>query len=218
MIDVKNSTNKHWSIVEYLHESVTNPNIHVKGTSSYYSNAWTDSFEESVVRYLYGDKYSLENWTPQWIVDQLYIGSYVCIAAEVVILMGGNNTHRADWFSLYPFPEQIEESYQRSGDTIIEDGVWLGMRSIIMPGVRIGEGAIVASGSIVTKDVEPYAIVGGNPARFIKYRFDKKVVDSLLALKIYDWDRDKFNKLQPFLASNKLEKLQEAIREYDEMP
>ena len=65
---------KHWSQVEYLHTSVTNPNIHVRGTHSYYSNAWTDGFEDSVVRYHYGDEFSRKAWTPQWPIDQLHIG------------------------------------------------------------------------------------------------------------------------------------------------
>ena len=207
---------RHWSIVEYLHETVKNANIHVKGTTSYYSNAWTGSFEDSVVRYLYGDEYSLDTWEPAWEIDQLYIGSHVCIAAEAVILMGGNNTHRVDWFSLYPFLEHITESYQKSGDTVIEDGAWIGMRAMIMPGIRIGEGAIVASGAIVTKDVAPYTIVAGNPARFVKYRFNEEIVDSLLNLKIYDSAEDKFKALVPFLASNNIEQLERAIKAYKE--
>lgn len=206
---------RHWSVVEYLHQSVTNPNIHIKGTTSYYSNAWTGTFEESVVRYLYGDEYSLNTWEAQWEIDQLYIGSHVCIAAEAVILMGGNNTHRADWFSLYPFEDHIIDSYVKSGDTIIGDGAWLGMRSIILPGITIGEGAIVASGAIVTKDVEPYTIVAGNPARFVKFRFPEEIVKSLLELKIYDWNEDKFSCLQKFLASNDIEKQRNAVKEYD---
>lgn len=168
-----------------------------------------------MVRYLYGDKYSSEHWEPLWEIDQLYIGSYVCIAAETVILMGGNNTHRADWFSLYPFLDHIEESYVKSGDTIIGDGAWLGMRSLILPGITIGEGAIVASGAVVTKDVAPYSIVAGNPARTIKFRFEEQIVEQLLALKIYEWDEEKFQSLQPFLASNDWESLKNVTLEYD---
>ena len=101
---------KHWSKVEYLHQSVTNPNIHVRGQHSYYSDAWSGDFQSSVVRYLYGDAYSLAAWESQWPVDQLHIGDYVCIGAEAVILMGGNHTHRTDWFSLYPFLEVIGDA------------------------------------------------------------------------------------------------------------
>ena len=144
---------KHWSRVEYLHQTVTNPNIIVKGTRSYYSDAWSGSFEESVVRYHYGDRYSRTHWQPQWPIDRLQIGNYVCIGAESVILMGGNNTHRNDWFSNYPFMDKIVESYQGKGDTVIEDAVWIGMRSMIMPGRRLGEGSVIAAGSVVTKDV-----------------------------------------------------------------
>lgn len=214
-LKMKDEKVRHWSIVEYLHETVTNPNIHIKGATSYYSNAWTGSFEDSVVRYLYGDKYSSENWEPQWTIDQLYIGSYVCIAGECVILMGGNNTHRADWFSLYPFVENIVDSYMPSGDTIIGDGAWLGMRSLILPGIKIGEGAIVASGAVVTKDVEPYSVVAGNPARVVKYRFSEEIIKSLLEMKIYDWDEDKFNSLKELLTSNDFEKLRQAVEEYN---
>lgn len=205
---------KHWSKVEYLHETVRNPNIHIKGTTSYYSNAWTGNFEDSVVRYLYGDEYSLQTWEPQWHIDQLYIGSYVCIAAEVVILMGGNNTHRTDWFSLYPFIDTIQEAYQTKGDTIISDGAWLGMRSMIMPGIKIGEGAIIASGAVVIKDVEPYTIVAGNPAKPIKQRFSEEIIKKLLDLKIYDWPEEEFNNLLNHLCNNDFEALIKAHNEY----
>ncbi|WP_121964174.1 CatB-related O-acetyltransferase [Myroides sp. N17-2] len=208
--------NKHWSKVEYLHETVKNPNIHIKGTTSYYSNAWSGNFEESVVRYLYGDEYSLQTWEPIWHIDQLYIGSHVCIAAEVVILMGGNNTHRTDWFSLYPFIETIQESYQAKGDTIISDGAWLGMRSMIMPGIKIGEGAIIASGAVVIKDVEPYTIVAGNPAKPIKQRFSEETTKKLIDLKIYEWPEEKLNKLLKQLCSNDIESLINAHHSYNQ--
>ena len=134
---------RRWSEVEYLSSTVTNPNIIIKGTHSYYSNAWTENFESSVVRYLYGDEHSRKNWQPQWELDKLYIGNFVCIGAEAVILMGGNNTHRMDWISDYPFPGHIKESYRQRGDTVIGDGAWIGMRAMIMPGVKIGEGQLL---------------------------------------------------------------------------
>ncbi|MDO4161691.1 MAG: DapH/DapD/GlmU-related protein [Pseudomonadota bacterium] len=202
-----------WSEVEYLHQTVTNPNIIIKGTKSYYSNAWGGNFEDDVVRYLYGDKHSRKNWQPQWPIDRLYIGNYVCIGAETVILMGGNNTHRNDWFSNYPFMEHIVESYKTKGDTIIEDGVWIGMRSMIMPGVRLGEGCIIAAGSIVTKDVAPYTIVGGNPAALIKRRFDEKTTAALLALKIYSLTEEQIEKILPQLCADNLEALRRRISE-----
>lgn len=203
---------KHWSKVEYLHQSVSNPNIVVKGTKSYYSNAYTENFEDYVVRYLYGDKYSRANFAAPFAYDKLYIGNYVCIGAEAVILMGGNNTHRMDWFSCYPFVQKIVESYRQKGDTVIEDGVWIGMRAMIMPGVHIGEGAVIAAGAVVTKDVEPYTVVGGNPASFIKYRFEKAIIKRLLALNIYARSEDKIDSCLDALCSADIDKLEKEFK------
>lgn len=202
---------KHWSNVEYLHQTVKNPNIIIKGTHSYYSNAWTGGFEDYVVRYLYGDEYSLAHWEPQWKVDKLFIGDYVSIGAEAVILMGGNNTHRMDWFSDYPFSEKIIESYQSKGDTIIADGVWIGMRAMILPGVKISEGAVIAANSIVTKDVPPYTVVAGNPAQSKRRRFSEEIIAELLNLQIYSRSEEEITKLIPFLCSNDIEALKKAL-------
>jgi len=205
---------KHWSKYQLLHEVVTNPNIVIQGQHSYYSDCWDNGFEESVVRYLHGDKISRQ-WEPRWQIDKLHIGDYVCIGAEVVILMGGNHTHRTDWFCLYPFMETIEEAYVGKGDTYIGSGAWLGMRAMIMPGVTIGEGAVVAANSVVTKDVEPYSVVAGSPAKHLKYRFAPEVVEALLAMKVYQWPNEKFKALQPYLCSDDLAQLQTALNEYD---
>ena len=202
---------KHWSKVEYLHQSVKNPNIIVKGTKSYYSNAYSENFENYVVRYLYGDTYSLSHFKPLWQYDKLYIGNYVCIGAEAVILMGGNNTHRMDWFSCYPFMEKIADAYIAKGETVIGDGVWIGMRAMIMPGIKIGEGAVIASGAVVTKDVAPYSVVGGNPAKVIKNRFSDKIIGELLQLHIYDRSEAEIDQLLPFLCDNDLDALKKAL-------
>lgn len=202
---------KHWSQVEYLHQTVSNPNIIIKGTKSYYSNAYTENFENYVVRHLYGDKYSLSHFTAPFEYDKLYIGNYVCIGAEAIIIMGGNNTHRMDWFSCYPFAEKIVESYQQRGDTIIGDGVWIGMRAIIMPGIKIGEGAVIAAGAVVTKDVAPYNVVGGTPAKTIKQRFDDETIKKLLELKIYNYPEKILDKCLPELCNNNLSKLQQTL-------
>ncbi|NOI79500.1 CatB-related O-acetyltransferase [Vibrio tubiashii] len=208
-------TKKHWSKFQLLHQVVSNKNIHVKGTHSYYSDCWDNGFEESVVRYLHGDEISRQ-WEPRWEIDQLYIGDYVCIAAEAVILMGGNHNHRVDCFCLYPFLEDVERSYQSKGDTIIHDGVWIGMRAMIMPGVTIGEGAVIAANSAVTKDVEPYAVVGGNPAKHIKYRFEPEKIAKLLEMGIYQWPEEKFSALQNLLAQADFDLLEIAVNKYDQ--
>ncbi|MEZ8197014.1 CatB-related O-acetyltransferase [Vibrio cortegadensis] len=205
---------KHWSKFQLLHEVVTNPNISIKGTHSYYSDCWDSGFEESVVRYLHGDEVS-RNWEPRWKIDKLHIGDYVCIGAEVVILMGGNHTHRADWFCLYPFMDYIDEAYIGKGDTFIHDGAWLGMRSMVMPGVTIGEGAIVAANSVVTKDVAPYSVVGGTPAKLVKYRFDESIIAELLKMRIYDWPLEKFEALKRYLCATDIQQLKSAALAYD---
>ncbi len=205
---------KHWSKMEMLHETVTNKNISIKGTHSYYSDAYDDGFERSVVRYLHGDEISRQ-WEPRWEIDKLYIGDYVCIGAEAVILMGGNHTHRYDWFSLYPFMDKIEESYQSKGDTFLGDGCWIGMRAMIMPGVRIGEGAVVAANSVVTKDVPPYTIVGGSPAKSIRLRFPPETVARLLALNIYDWSEAKFTALKDMICDADIDALEKAHLAYE---
>ena len=204
---------KHWSKMEFLHQNVKNPNIHIKGKHSYYSDAWTGSFEETVVRYLYGDEFSLNNWTPQWDIDQLYIGDYVCIAAEAIIMLGGNHNHRIDWFSLYPFADKYVEAYEKRGDTVIQDGAWLGMRAMIMPGVTIGEGAIIAANTVVTKDVSPYSIIAGSPAQIIRKRFDEEVIKRIIKLKIYDWNEEKFKALKNYICGNDIDALEKANHE-----
>lgn len=211
---MSNLNKKHWTKTQLLSDIVTNKNIIVKGRHSYYSDCWDEGFERSVVRYLLGDEQTQES-TPRWEVDKLYIGDYVCIAAEVVILMGGNHNHRVDWFSLYPFMDYIEESYVGKGDTHIGDGCWIGMRAMIMPGVTIGEGAVVAANSVVTKDVEPYSMVGGNPAKHIKYRFSQDVIKKLMSFDMYNWPEDKFEELKPYLCSSDLSALEKAIKDYD---
>ncbi|PHM28489.1 CatB-related O-acetyltransferase [Xenorhabdus budapestensis] len=205
---------KHWSTYQLLHDVIKNPNIHIKGTHSYYSDCWDNGFEESVVRYLQGDEGS-RHWVPKWDIDKLYIGDYVCIGAEVVILMGGNHTHRSDWFCLYPFLEFIDEAYIGKGNTYIHDGVWIGMRAMIMSGVTIGEGAIIAANSVVTRDIPPYSIVGGNPAKHIRYRFAEDVINELLAMKIYDWSPAKFEAMKRFLCASDIDALKKAVMLYD---
>ena len=119
-------------------------------------------------------------------------------------------------FCLYPFMDFIEEAYVGKGDTHIGDGAWLGMRCMLMPGVTIGEGAVVAANSVVTQNIEPYSIVAGSPAKLIKYRFDKDVITELLALKIYDWPAEKFESLKRYLCSADFDALSKAITLYDQ--
>ena len=160
---------------------------------------------------MYGDAYSVSHYESRWEPDKLRIGDYVCIGAEAVILMGGNNTHRMDWFSCYPFADRIIESYESRGDTVIGDGVWIGMRAMLMPGVKIGEGAVIGAGAIVTRDVEPYCVVGGNPARLIRRRFPEAVVERLLRLKLYELPEAVFGQIRRELCSDDIGALERVI-------
>lgn len=115
--------------------------------------------------------------------EKLIIGNYCSIASYVQFILGGN--HEYQNFSTFPFhvwfQNQNVEAYS-NGPIVIDDDVWIGQSSIIMSGVHIGQGAIVATGAVVTKDVPPYAIVGGNPARIIKYRFNDDLIKELLTI------------------------------------
>lgn len=185
------TTYQNWSETKLLQDIVTNPLIEV-GKHSYYSGYYQHhDFEDGCVRYLWGDKKTRAAFNPEvdlgWQLDKLKIGNYVCIASGVVILMGGNHNHHPDWLTVYPFAQHIQRSYEPKGDTLIKSDAWIGMNATIMPGVTIGEGAIVATGSVVTKDVAPYTVVGGNPAKIIKKRFSNEDIAKLLELRWFDW-------------------------------
>lgn len=199
MTQLINSPVKHWCEFEFISKTVTNPNIHIKGNYSYYSAYWDQGFERCVVRYLH-DKPS----TPAKPIDQLHIGNFVCFGAECVIMMGANQLHRTDWISAFPFDTR---SFIPAGDTIIADGCWIGSRAMIMQGVKLGEGAVVATGAVVTQDVPPYAIVAGVPAKIIKYRFHDNDIKQLLALKLYDLDEKEFLALREYFQSNDIQAL-----------
>lgn len=115
----------------------------------------------------------------------LKIGSYCSIATGVKFILGGE--HNLSTLSTYPFKAQLFEmghEAKSKGSIIINDDVWIGLNAIICSGVTIGQGAVIAAGAIVTKDVPPYAIVGGNPAKIIKYRFEQRIIDKLLKIDI----------------------------------
>lgn len=119
-------------------------------------------------------------------------------------MMGGNQLHRTDWISAFPFDTR---SFIPAGDTIIGDGCWIGSRAMIMQGVTLGEGTVVATGAVVTKDVPAYAVVGGVPAQIIKYRFPEADIEKLLALKLYDLDEKLFLKMREQLQTDDVESL-----------
>ena len=111
----------------------------------------------------------------------LYIGNYCSIAGECIFIL--NSEHRTNTISTYPFKVKVTGvacEAGTKGNIRIGDDVWIGERAMIMSGVTVGQGAIIAAGAVVTKDVPPYAIVGGIPAKVIKYRFSQELIDELL--------------------------------------
>lgn len=116
---------------------------------------------------------------------KLYIGSYCSIAPGVQFLLGGE--HQLYSISTYPFKVlSFGESREAGskGNIVVKDDVWIGTNAIICSGVTIGQGAVIAAGAVVTKDVEPYAIVGGNPAKLIKYRIDRNLIKKMMDIDV----------------------------------
>ena len=139
----------------------------------------------------------------------LRIGRFCALADSVVILLGGE--HRIDWVTTYPFSKIFSEAkdfigHPRSkGDVIIGNDVWIGRDALILSGVTIGNGAVVAARSVITEDVSPYAIVAGNPAKFIRLRFDKRIVADLQKIAWWNWPMSKIEEAWPLLLSSEIE-------------
>ena len=186
----------------FLKNIITNPNIMV-GDFTYYDDFNTVENFERNVRYHF-----------DFVGDKLTIGKFCMIASDVTFIMNGAN-HLTDAVSTYPFAifghgwEQVMEGrhYPQKGDTHIGNDVWIGYKATIMAGVTIGDGAIIAANSTVTKDVAPYAIVGGNPAAEIRRRFSDDKIRKLLEMKWWDWPVEKITKHVKLLTSNEVDEL-----------
>ena len=170
----------------FLKNIVKNPNIMV-GDYTYYDDFESVENFEKNVKYLF-----------DFIGDKLIIGKFCMIASDVTFIMNGGN-HLSDAISTFPFAIFGEDwsnamegkEYPTKGDTIVGNDVWIGYGTTIMSGVTIGDGAIIATKSVVTKDVEPYAIVGGNPAKEIRKRFSEEKIKELLEIQWWDWPIEK---------------------------
>lgn len=194
----------------FLKNVITAPNIFV-GDYTYYDDPVDPAgFERNNV---------LFNW-PEF-GDKLVIGKFCSIASGVQFIMGSAN-HRLSSISTYPFnvmggvwaektPPHLSQ-LPFKGDTVVGNDVWIGRQSVIMPGVTIGDGAIIAACSVVTRDVEPYAVVGGNPARFIKKRFDDELIGLLLRLRWWDFEPEKLADFLPVLCDSDLNAVRAVIR------
>lgn len=189
----------------FIKNTIKNPNI-IVGDYTYYDDPDdSENFERNVLYH-----YPFMN-------DKLIIGKFCAIAKNVKFIMNGAN-HKMDCFTTYPFSifgnewEKVTpklEDLPYKGDTVVGNDVWIGYDSLIMPGIKIGNGAIIASKSVVVKDIEPYTIVGGNPAKIIRKRFDNNTIELLEQVKWWDWSIEKISKNLETLVSNDIRKLKE---------
>lgn len=189
----------HYDRLVFLKNIVKNPNI-VVGDYTYYDDFENPENFEKNVRYLF-----------DFTGDKLIVGKFCMIASGVTFLMNGAN-HLTDAISTYPFAifgngwEHAMEgkTYPFKGNTVVGNDVWIGYNAVIMPGVTIGDGAIIGSCSVVTKDVPPYAIVGGNPAQVLRKRFSDEQIETLLEMKWWDKTAAEITRLLPMLTGNKV--------------
>ena len=192
----------------YLKNVITNPNIEVGDYTIYndFSNDPT-GFEENNVLYHYPINH-----------DKLIIGKFCSIACGAKFLFNSAN-HTLASLSTYPFPLFFEEwgldkknvakSWDNKGDIIIGNDVWIGFEAVILAGVTIGDGAIIGTRAVVTKDVPPYTIVGGIPAKPIKKRFDEDVISDLLRVKWWDWSNEKIARNIAAIQSGRIKDIME---------
>ena len=173
----------------------------------------------SIGRYTYGfENVSIRQWGEG---AGLAIGAFCSISSNVIIFLGGN--HRTDWITTFPFGhifvdelggQDIKGHPGTRGDVLIGNDVWIGHGVTVMSGICIGDGAVIAANSTVIKDVLPYQIVGGNPAKPIKMRFDEDIINCLLLLKWWNLPIEEIKKLMQFLSSRpSKEKLENMINE-----
>lgn len=187
----------------FVKPTIKNPNI-VVGDFTYFAD--TD-FEKHVTHHY------------DFIGDKLIIGKFCQIGAGVEFVMNGAN-HQMNAVSTYPFyifgswdqSVPSKEDLPFKGDTVVGNDVWIGQNSTILPGVHIGDGAIIGLNSVVTRDVPPYTIVAGNPAKAVRKRFDDELIDLLLKLKWWDKSVEEINTLIPLLSCSDLAKVKQEIK------
>ena len=174
------------SRVVFLKNIISNPQIIVGDYTYYDDHQDVYNFEKNVL-YLF-----------DFIDEKLIIGKFCQLATGVRFIMNGSN-HHMDGISTYPF-KVMGKSWQDApmnppfkGNTVIGNDVWIGNSATIMQGIKIGDGAIIGTNALVTKDVAPYTIVGGNPAQEIRKRFDQEAIEFLLELAWWNWPIDKIS-------------------------
>lgn len=190
----------------YLKNVITNPNIEI-GDYTMYNDFEQDSrdFQKNNVLYFYPVNQ-----------DKLIIGKFCSIACGAKFIFTSAN-HTLKSLSTYPFPIFFEEweldgaditdAWDKKGDIVIGNDVWIGYEAVILSGVTIGDGAIIGTRAVVTKDVPPYSIVGGVPAMVIRMRFDEETIAKLMELKWWEWPYEKIKENLPAIQSGRIDQL-----------
>lgn len=190
----------------YLKGIITNPNI-IVGDYTMYNDFVSDptQFEKNNVLYHYPIN-----------KDRLIIGKFCSIACGAKFLFTSAN-HTLRSLSTYPFPlffeewnldkKHVKSAWDNKGDIVIGNDVWIGYEAVILSGVHIGDGAIIGTRAVVTKDVPPYTVVGGIPAKEIKKRFDEETINKLQLLQWWNWSFDKIQQFLPYIMNGEVDKL-----------
>ena len=190
----------------YLKNTITNPAI-IVGEYTMYNDFVNDpaQFERNNVLYHYPVNH-----------DRLMIGKFCSIACGAKFLFNSAN-HSLSSLSTYPFPifyeewrldrKNVAEAWYNKGDIVIGNDVWIGYEAVILAGVTVGDGAVIGARAMVTKDVPPYTIVGGVPAKPIRKRFSEETISEMLALKWWDWPKERIARNIPAIQSGRLDLL-----------
>ncbi|HGZ6417646.1 TPA: type C chloramphenicol O-acetyltransferase, partial [Vibrio parahaemolyticus] len=187
----------------------------------YYSGFYHQkSFEEQAVRYLLGDPVTLQEWQSREpdSIDKLIIGKFCSIASGATFMMAGNQGHRIDWISTFSFsPEEfvegVQDGFERAGDTVVGNDVWIGSEAMIMPGVNIGDGAVIGARAVVTKDVQPYSVVVGNN-QVVRQRFSDKEIETLLNIQWWNWPIEHIKQAMKVMCSSQVGALADYYQEH----
>ncbi|WNJ90574.1 CatB-related O-acetyltransferase [Bosea sp. 685] len=196
-----------WKGTAFLKAIVDNPLIEVGDYSYYDDSRGPEHFVARCVRYHF-----------DFIGDRLIIGKFVAIAQAAQFIMNGAN-HPMGGFSTFPFgmfgfenaPDYTRENTGFRGDTRIGNDVWIGREAVIMPGVTVGDGAIIGTRAQVARDVPPYAVVVGNPGRVVKMRFAPEIVAELLSIRWWDWEPERIARNIGVIASADIDALRAAV-------
>lgn len=196
-----------WKGTAFLKAVVDHPLIEVGEYSYYDDSRGPEHFVARCVRYHF-----------DFVGDRLIIGKFVAIAQAAQFIMNGAN-HPMGGFSTFPFamfgipeaPALTPETLSHRGDTVIGNDVWIGREAVIMPGVTVGDGAIIGTRAQVSRDVPPYAVVVGNPGEVVKTRFPPEIVEELLAIRWWDWDAEKIARNLRLIAAADIDALRAAV-------